>query len=77
MAKKQSATQAEKIVSQSKKKASTSKTSVKAPKKPVSKKTNAKKQPAVKTEYEDPLSSSALTAIISFFLFLALYLSWD
>ena len=70
MAKKQSATQAEKIVSQSKKKASTSKTSAKAPKKPVSKKTNAKKQPAVKTEYEDPLSSSALTAIISFFLFL-------
>ena len=70
MAKKQSATQAEKIVSQSKKKASTSKTSVKAPKKPVSKKTNAKKQPTVKTEYENPLSSSALTAIISFFLFL-------
>lgn len=74
MAKKQTATQAEKIVSESKKKASASKTPAKAAKKSVPKKTSSKKKPAVKTEYENPIPSGVATAIVSFFLFILLLL---
>ena len=69
MAKKNSATQAEKIVSESKKKAASGKAPVKNAKKSTPKKAPAKKKPTVKTEYETPVSSGAVIAIISFFLF--------
>ncbi len=70
MAKKKSASQAEKLVSDTKKRNSGSKPASK----PVSKKTAAKKPPAqkqakVKTEYDNPIPAGFVVAIVSFFLF--------
>ena len=67
MAKKKTSSQAEKIVTDTKRKAPPSKSNSKKklPKKAV----NSKKQPKVATEYENPISSSLVTALISFCLF--------
>ena len=68
MPKKKSASQAEKIVSESKRKASSAKAPAKTAKKTAPKKAPAKK-PAVKTEYENPIPSGVVAALLSFFLF--------
>lgn len=65
MAEKKQTTKAEKMVSETKKKVSTSGTSAKPKKKPAP----AKKNPKVKTEYENPISSSFITAFLSIALF--------
>ena len=65
MAKKKPESQAEKLVSDAKKKSSSAKSTAKknsAPKK------NTKKPPNVKTEYDNPVPSYILVAIITFFL---------
>ena len=67
MAKKKTSSQAEKIVTDTKRKAPPSKSNSK--KKPPKKAANSKKQPKVATEYENPVSSSLVTALISFCLF--------
>ena len=67
MAKKKTSSQAEKIVTDTKRKAPPSKSNSK--KKPPKKAANSKKQPKVATEYENPISSSLVTALISFCLF--------
>ncbi len=67
MAKKKTSSQAEKIVTDAKRKAPPSKSNSK--KKPPKKAANSKKQPKVATEYENPISSSLVTALISFCLF--------
>ena len=67
MAKKKTSSQAEKIVTDTKRKAPPSKSNSK--KKPPKKAANSKKQPNVATEYENPVSSSLVTALISFCLF--------
>ena len=67
MAKKKTSSQAEKIVTDTKRKAPPSKSNSK--KKPPKKAVNSKKQPKVATEYENPISSSLVTALISFCLF--------
>ena len=67
MAKKKTSSQAEKIVADTKRKAPPSKSNSK--KKPPKKAANSKKQPKVATEYENPVSSSLVTALISFCLF--------
>ena len=70
MAKKKSETQAEKIVSNAKKKTSAANTASKSKaKKPAAKKSPAKTASKVKTEYENPIPSGVLTALISFLLF--------
>ena len=68
MAKKKSSSQAEKIVTDTKRKAPPAKSNSK--KKPPKKAANSKKQPKVVTEYENPVSTSLVTALISFCLFL-------
>ena len=68
MAKKKTSSQAEKIVTDTKKKAPPSKSVSK--KKPPKKASKSKTAPKVGTEYENPISSSAVTALISFCLFL-------
>jgi len=75
MAKKNTGSRAEQVVSETKKKASSGTASKgnskKAkPKQAAAKKASAKKTPAVKTEYENPIPSGVVTAIISFFLFI-------
>ena len=67
MAKKKTSSQAEKIVTDTKRKAPPSKSNSK--KKPPKKAANSKKQPKVATEYENPVSSGLVTALISFCLF--------
>ena len=67
MAKKKPSSQAEKIVTDTKRKAPPSKSNSK--KKPPKKAANSKKAPKVRTEYENPVSSSLVTALISFCLF--------
>ena len=68
MAKKKASSQAEKIVTDTKRKAPPSKSNSK--KKPPKKAANSKTPPKVGTEYENPVSASAVTALISFCLFL-------
>ena len=68
MAKKKSSSQAEKIVTDTKRKAPPAKSNSK--KKPPKKAANSKKQPKVVTEYENPVSTNLVTALISFCLFL-------
>ena len=71
MAKKNGESQAEKRVSDTKKKASAaSSTSKSTAKKSAAKKTPAKTPPKVKTEYENPIPSGVVVAIICFFLFI-------
>ncbi len=65
MATKNGASQAEKRVSDEKKKTSTAKS---PPKKSPAKKSPPKKVPKVKTEYENPIPPSVVVAIVSFFL---------
>ncbi|MDO5546829.1 MAG: DNA translocase FtsK [Eubacteriales bacterium] len=72
MAKKKTSSQAEKIVTDTKRKAPATKSVSK--KTPPKKAANSKKTPKVGTEYENPISSSAVTALISFCLFLLLVL---
>ena len=67
MAKKKASSQAEKIVTDTKRKAPPSKSNSK--KKPPKKAANSKKKPNVGTEYENPVSTSAVTAFVSFCLF--------
>ena len=67
MAKKKTSSQAEKIVTDTKRKAPPSKSNSK--KKPPKKAANSKKQLKVATEYKNPVSSSLVTALISFCLF--------
>lgn len=70
MAKKKNESQAERIVSDAKKKTSAANSTSKAKtKKPAAKKSPAKAAARVKTEYENPIPSGVLTAIISFLLF--------
>ena len=73
MAKKKASSQAEKIVTDTKRKAPPSKSNSK--KKPPKKAANSKKSPKVATEYENPVSSGMVTALISFCLFLVLTLT--
>ena len=68
MAKKKTSSQAEKIVTDTKRKAPPAKSVSK--KKPPKKAAKSKTAPKVGTEYENPVSSSAVTALISFCLFL-------
>ena len=68
MAKKKSSSQAEKIVTDTKRKAPPAKYNSK--KNPPKKAANSKKQPKVVTEYENPVSTNLVTALISFCLFL-------
>ncbi|MDD5884170.1 MAG: DNA translocase FtsK, partial [Firmicutes bacterium] len=68
MAKKKASSQAEKIVTDTKRKAPPAKSVSK--KKPPKKAAKSKNAPKVGTEYENPISSSAVTALISFCLFL-------
>ena len=68
MAKKKTSSQAEKIVTDTKRKAPPAKSVSK--KKPHRKAAKSKTAPKVGTEYENPVSSSAVTALISFCLFL-------
>ena len=68
MAKKKASSQAEKIVTDTKRKAPPAKSNSK--KKPPKKAANSKKAPKVGTEYENPVSTSLVTALISFCLFL-------
>ena len=70
MAKKNPSNQAEKRVSGTKKQSSAGKSTSKTNTKTVSKKAPApkKKTPKVTTEYEEPISSGAMTAIVSFLL---------
>ena len=72
MAKKKTSSQAERIVTDTKRKAPPAKSVSK--KKPPKKAVNSKKAPKVGTEYENPISSSLVTALISFCLFLLLVL---
>ena len=72
MAKKKTSSQAERIVTDTKRKAPPAKSVSK--KKPPKKAVNSKKAPKVGTEYEAPISSSLVTALISFCLFLLLVL---
>ena len=67
MAKKKPSSQAEKIVTDTKRKAPPAKSNSK--KKPPKKAANSKKTPKVGTEYENPVSSGLVTALISFCLF--------
>ena len=67
MAKKKTSSHAEKIVTETKRKAPPSKSNSK--KKPPKKAANSKKAPKVGTEYENIVSSSLVTALISFCLF--------
>ncbi len=66
MAEKKQATKAERMVKDTKKKVSSSGTSSKPKKKPAP----AKKNPKVKTEYENPIPSSFIIAFLSIVLFL-------
>ena len=68
MAKKKASSQAEKIVTDTKRKAPPAKSNSR--KKPPKKAANSKKAPKVGTEYENPVSTSLVTALISFCLFL-------
>ncbi|MCI6937922.1 MAG: DNA translocase FtsK [Clostridiales bacterium] len=68
MAKKKASSQAEKIVTDTKRKVPPAKSVSK--KKPPKKAAKSKNAPKVGTEYENPISSSAVTALISFCLFL-------
>ena len=68
MAKKKASSQAEKIVTDTKRKAPPAKSNSK--KKPPKKAANSKKAPKVGTEYENPVSTSLVTTLISFCLFL-------
>ena len=72
MAAKKSSSRAERIVSDTKKKVSASSEGTQSGSKKSSgkKKSTSTKKPAVKTEYESPLSSSAVVAIFSFLLFI-------
>lgn len=72
MAKKKTSSQAEKRVSGTKKKSSAVNSTSKSTKKTSEKKAPApaKKTPKVTTEYEKPVSSGALTAIVSLLLFI-------
>ena len=74
MAKKKTSSQAEKIVTDTKRKAPPAKSVSK--KKPPKKAAKSKTAPKVGTEYENPVSSSAVTALISFCLFLLFILIW-
>ena len=67
MAKKKPSSQAERIVTDTKKKAPASKSVSK--KKPPKKAAKSKTAPQVRTEYETPVSSGAVTALVSFCLF--------
>ena len=67
MAKKKPSSQAEKIVTDTKRKAPPAKSN--SQKKPPKKAANSKKTPKVGTEYENPVSSGLVTALISFCLF--------
>ena len=71
MAKKKTSSQAEKIVTDTKRKAPLAKSVSK--KKPPKKAAKSKTAPKVGTEYENPVSSSAVTALISFCLFLLFF----
>ena len=71
MARKQSESKAEKMVSDAKKKTSSANSASKSTsKKKTSKKTPVKNPPKVKTEYENPIPAGVVVAIISFFLFI-------
>ena len=72
MAEKKGTSRAEKAVTDVKKKTSSTASSSKSKKKASGKKppAPAKKAPKVKTEYENPISSSAVVAMISFFVFI-------
>lgn len=65
MAEKKQTSKAEKVVNETKKKVSSSGTSSKPKKKPAP----AKKKPNVKTEYENPIPSTLITAFLSIALF--------
>ena len=67
MAKKSNTSKAEKVVSEAKKKTSTANSSSKSKQISTQK---AKTPPKVKTEYENPIPSGVVAALISFFLFL-------
>ena len=67
MAKKKETSKAERIVSETKKKTSSANSSSKSKKNAPK---NANKTPKVKTEYENPIPSGVVTALMSFFLFL-------
>ncbi len=70
MPKKKSASQAEKLVSDTKKKTSAAKPASKsASKKSAPKKPSAKKQTKVQTEYENPIPAGFVVAVVSLFLF--------
>lgn len=72
MAKKKAASQAEKLVSDAKKKTSTTNTNSKSASRKASTKKPAKapkKSPNINTEYENPIPSTAITAFISILLF--------
>lgn len=68
MAKKNSASRAEKIVSDAKKKTSAANSTSKSKKSAKKAPAPAKKTPKVNTEYDQPISSGALTAIVSLLL---------
>ena len=72
MAEKKTASKAEKMVSEAKKKTSTTGTSSKSTTKKTGKKTAAPaaKTPKVKTEYENPIPVSFVVALLSIFLFI-------
>ena len=73
MAKKKTASQAEKMVTDAKKKTSANNSTSKSkPKKPPTKKapTSAKGTPKVKTEYENPIPVNVVVALISILLFI-------
>ena len=70
MAKKKSASQAEKIVTDTKKKAPAGNGKSASKKKPPKKAANRKTPPKVQTEYDTPVSSRGVVALISAFLFI-------